>query len=83
MTRPLEKRERPKLTLDSAVGLSSSVEDDGGGGDAEEEQRIREIKGLVWDVKRVFPLGNHVVVLEFDKRNKLCWFGAMVATAIE
>lgn len=79
----MEKRERPKLTQDSAVGVSSSVEDDGGGGDLEEEQRMRERwGGFFWDGKRVFLLGSHVVVLEFDKPNKKCWFRAKVASAI-
>lgn len=79
----MEKRERPKLTQDSAVGLSSSAEDGGGGGDEEEEQRMREKWGFLEDVKRVFLLGSHVVVLEFDERNKKCWFRAKAATAIE
>ncbi|KAK2990607.1 hypothetical protein RJ640_019887 [Escallonia rubra] len=41
VTRPLEKRARPTLTQDSAVGVVTSGEDDGGGEEAEQEMSER------------------------------------------
>lgn len=47
LTRPLEKRVRPKLTQDSAVCGPTSGDGEGGVGEVEEEQDIGE-KGDFW-----------------------------------
>lgn len=40
LTRPLEKRIRPKLTQDSGVSEPTSGDGEGGDGEVEEEQEI-------------------------------------------
>lgn len=48
-TRPLEKRSRPALTQDSAVGVGSLTwgdDDDDGGVEEEEEQKTTEIRSF-------------------------------------
>lgn len=84
-TRPLEKRERPRLTQDSAVWVLGSEEDWEVG---EEEQETTKTRAFFWEFKRVAFLEkeNHCLVFALafgSERQRSCWFRAEAATAIQ
>ena len=83
-TRPLEKRESPRLTHDSAVWVAVS-----GDGEDEEEQVMRENWAFLCPIEALLINHNLLLLLkveflnwDFDKQKICCW-RAIEATAID
>uniref|UniRef100_M1AT09 Uncharacterized protein n=1 Tax=Solanum tuberosum TaxID=4113 RepID=M1AT09_SOLTU len=84
-TRPLEKRSRPALTQDSAVGVDSLTwgdDDDGGGGEVEEEQMTSETRFFGGEFRHNCVVGENLEDAEEKKQKWRRWEEGRVAIAM-